>query len=274
VSDTLPILLVMGMGMAAGGLGALLGLGGGVFLVPLLTGVLDLPVQKAAGISLMTVIAASGTVTGGTAGSGVVNLRLGMLLLVFASIGGLTGGITAQHLTERTLTLIFAVTTAVVALVTVSRLDQVNVIEATSGEPNRFGGRFFEPKRGYDVVYRVQRLPLALAVSLVAGNVSGLLGLGGGILQVPALTAWCGVPIRVAAATSAFLIGVTALASAPIYYAHGDVMPYLAAAAVLGVTVGARIGLRWSPHLAPRQLKVLLAATLVAVSALMFARLL
>jgi uncharacterized membrane protein YfcA len=270
--EALSIALVAVMGAAAGGIGALLGLGGGVFLVPLLTTLVGLPVQQAAGISLMTVIAASGTITSATLGSGLVNLRLGMLLLVFSSLGGLAGGITAQHLTERTLTLLFAVTTAGIALVTVSRLDHIIVFESDEAEPNRFGGRFFDPERRREMVYRVRRLPLALGVSLVAGNISGLLGLGGGIVQVPALNAWCGVPIRVATATSAFLIGITALASAPIYYRHGDVSPHLAAAAVLGVALGARLGVRWGKRLGRRQLKLLLAATLTTVSAMMFAR--
>ena len=87
------------------------------------------------------------------------------------------------------------------------------------------------------MLYRTGRVPLAMAVSLTAGTISGLLGLGGGILQVPALNAWCGVPMRAAAATSSVMIGVTAAASAPIYYARGDISPPLAAAAVLGVLV-------------------------------------
>ena len=75
-----------------------------------------------------------------------------------------------------------------------------------------------------------RRLPLAFLISLVAGSISGLLGLGGAILQVPALNAWCGIPLRVAAATSAVMIGVTASASAPLYYVRGDIVPPLAAA--------------------------------------------
>ena len=272
--EILHIGIVMTLGVAAGGVGALLGLGGGVFLVPLLTILLGLPVQKAAGISLMTVIATSGAVTTGQIGRGLINLRLGMLLLVFASLGGLAGGITAQQLSERTLTLVFAVTMAAIAIVMLLQMDQVNVLDYVGAQPNRFGGRFFDPGRRREVVYRVRRVPLALGISIVAGNISGLLGLGGGILQVPALNAWCGVPIRVAAATSAFLIGVTALASAPIYYAHGDVIPHLAAAAVLGVAAGARLGLRWGGRLGFRQLKLLLVAVLIAVSVTMFSRLL
>ncbi len=93
------------------------------------------------------------------------------------------------------------------------------------------------------VTYRVKRLPAALAASFVAGNVSSLLGIGGGIIKVPVLNAWCGTPLRAAAATSAFMIGVTATAGAVIYYGHGQLIPVLAAAAVLGVQLGSSVGM-------------------------------
>jgi uncharacterized protein len=268
--DALTVALVMALGVAAGSIGALLGLGGGIFLVPLLTLLLGLPIQQAAGISLMTVIGTSGAVTGGGVSRGLVNVRLGMLLLVFASLGGLAGGVTAQLLSERTLARLFSVTTGAIAILTLSRLDRRNTIDQPGAEPNWLGARFFEHETGRQVVYRVRRLPLAIGVSFVAGNVSGLLGLGGGILQVPALQAWCGVPVRVAAATSALLIGITALASAPIYWAHGDVIPHLAAAAVLGVLVGARLGLWWGDRSRARDLKLLLVIVLAVVSLLMW----
>ncbi len=106
----------------------------------------------------------------------------------------------------------------------------------------------------------------ALAVSLAGGSVSGLLGIGGGILQVPALNAWCGVPLRAAAATSAVMIGVTAVASAPIYYARGDVVPPLAAAAVIGVLMGSRFGFWFGERARARWLKLLMAGVLILVS--------
>ncbi|HEY8550716.1 MAG TPA: sulfite exporter TauE/SafE family protein [Vicinamibacterales bacterium] len=267
------VLLVILLGAVAGGMGALLGLGGGVFLVPLLTWLLDLPVQQAAGISLLTVIATSGAVSTGSEAKRYVNLRLGMLLMVCTSLGGLAGGLTAQRLSERTLTLLFALTTAAIALVTLSRLDQRNVSEDVTLEPNWLGGRFKDPDCICDVVYSVRRVPLALGISFVAGNISGLLGVGGGVLQVPALSAWCGVPIRVAAATSAFLLGITALASAPLYYAHGYVDAHLAAAGVLGVLGGSTTGMRWGAKRQGRELKMLLAALLIVVSVMMFIRL-
>src|SRR5687768_12807081 len=185
------LLVVVALGFAAGTIGALLGLGGGILLVPALTWILDVPVRQAAGVGLMTVIATSGAVSSDTVRHGFVNTRLGMLLVVGSSIGGLAGGVTAQYVAEATAALIFAVTTAAIAALTVLRLDYVNVVEDAVAQPNAYGGRFDDPDRGRAVVYRVVRLPVALAVSVVAGNLSGLLGLGGGLLQVPVLNLWC-----------------------------------------------------------------------------------
>jgi uncharacterized membrane protein YfcA len=220
----------------------------------------------------MTVIATSGAVSTETVRLGVVNTRLGMLLLVGASLGGLAGGITAQHVSEATAALVFAITTGAIAVITAVRLDHRNVIDDPAAQPNAYGGRFRDPDLGRDVVYRVKRLPIAIAASVVAGNISGLLGLGGGLLQVPALNLWCGVPIRVASATSAFLIGLTAAASAPIYFAHGQVDGHYAAASVIGVLAGARWGVRFGAAQRVRHLKKLMATVLAIVSALMFAR--
>jgi hypothetical protein len=98
------------------------------------------------------------------------------------------------------------------------------------------------------------------------------LGVGGGILKVPVLNAWCGVPLRAAAATSAFMIGVTAVSAAPIYYAQGKIIPPIAAAAVLGVLAGSRAGLRFGETARAKWLKLLMAAVLLVVSAITLAR--
>jgi uncharacterized membrane protein YfcA len=118
----------------------------------------------------------------------------------------------------------------------------------------------------------VKRLPVALFASFIAGNVSSLLGIGGGIIKVPVLNAWCGVPLRAAGATSAFMIGVTATAGAVIYYGHGQLDPALAAAAVLGVQLGSWGGMQFGARASAKWLKLLMAAVLIVVSVLMFVR--
>lgn len=260
----------MAAGAVAGCLGALLGIGGGVFLVPFLNIGLGLPYEISIATSLMTVIATSSAVSAGTTGKNLINLRLGMLLEVGSAAGGLIAALTLEYLTKRQLYFIFSGVTVAISAIMVSRLDRRNVMHA-SVEPGVLGGRFID-ETGHEVVYRTKRLPVALVASFLAGNVSGILGIGGGILKVPALNAWCGVPMRAAAATSALMIGVTAVASAPVYYSRGFINPPLAAAAVLGVLVGSRAGLHFAGRSRARWLKLLMAAVLLTVSAIYFFR--
>ena len=260
------IVLVTGAGAVAGCLGALLGIGGGVFLIPFLQFVVGIPLNVASGVGLMTVIATSSVVSAGTSGKSVVNLRLGMLMQVAASAGGLAGGLWVVAIPERMLYIMFAAVTAAIALLMLARLERRNVILDTSIDPGRFGGRFFEEESGREVTYRTRRLPAGLAVSLIAGFISGSLGIGGGILQVPALNMWGGVPLRVAAATSAVMIGITAVSSAPLYYARGDLSALLAAAAVIGVLIGSRAGFWFGGRARARGLKLLMAGVLGFVS--------
>jgi uncharacterized membrane protein YfcA len=256
----------MASGAIAGSMGALLGLGGGVFLVPFLNAWFGLDFKTAAAISLVTVIATSSAVSAGKTGRNLINLRLGMLLEVASAAGGVAAGLTISHISDITLERAFAGVAALIAVLMLTRLERRNVLHDTTVDPGPLGGRFHDEESGGDVVYRVRRLPIALFASFIAGNVSAAFGIGGGILKVPVLTAWCGVPMRVAAATSSLMIGVTAVASLPIQYANGYVNPPLAAAAVLGVLVGSRGGLWFGARARSKWLKLLMAMVLILVS--------
>jgi uncharacterized membrane protein YfcA len=259
-------------GAASGGLGALLGLGGGVFLVPLLNLVFGFPFTVAAAISLTTVIATSSSVSAGRTGQQLINIRLGMLLEVATAAGSFLGGITAQLVAQSVLQKLFGFVAGGVAIVMLTRLQRRNVILDPTVDPGLLGGRFYEDESRGVVSYRVKRLPLAIVASFIAGNVSSLLGIGGGIIKVPILNAWCGIPLRAAAATSAFMIGVTATAGAIIYYGHGQLEPALAASAVLGVQLGSWGGMRFGAAASAKWLKVLMAVVLFIMSAMMFLR--
>lgn len=265
-------LIIFAAGTVAGSLGALLGLGGGVFLVPFLHLVLGFPFSAAAAISLTTVIATSSAVSAGSVGKQLINMKLGMLLEVATAAGSLLGGVTAQFVSQSALQHLFGVVAVIVALIMLSRLRRRNVILDPAADPGLLGGRYHEDESGGTVTYRVKRLPLAIAASFVAGNVSSLLGIGGGIIKVPVLNAWCGIPLRAAAATSAFMIGVTATAGATIYYGYGQLTPALAAAAVLGVQIGSWGGMTFGDAASAKWLKILMAAVLAVVSAMMFMR--
>jgi uncharacterized membrane protein YfcA len=257
--------------VAAGAFGALLGIGGGVLLVPILVLVLKLPMHLAVGVSLTTVIATSSAVSAATSGRQLINLRLGILLEVATAAGGLVGGLLAQSVSAKTLAYLFSAVTAAVAIVTTTRLDRRNILDA-SVDPGVLGGRVFDADTQTLVAYRVKRLPLALAGSFVAGQLSTLLGIGGGTLKVPLLNAWCGVPLRVAAPTSALMIGVTATSGAIVYYGQGLLLPSHAASAVVGVFLGSSLGMKVSARSNVRHLKLTLAVVLTLVSISMLFR--
>ena len=262
-----PALFLALVGAGTGLVGAMLGLGGGVFLVPLLTLALGVPIRLAVAASLISVIATASASSTVNLEKGLVNMRLGMALEVATTIGGLAGSIMAALLTQRQLFLIFGATLAVMGAVMALRSRTRNVIADLEVEPGRLGGRIQEADRTY--VYRVRRLPLGLVFSLVAGAISGLLGLGGGIIKVPVLNAFCGIPIRVAAATSAFMIGVTAAASAFIYFGRGDVALPMTAAIAVGALPGSLLGAHLSHRVEARSLKILMAFVLLMVGAQM-----
>jgi len=269
VHDLSPWLLI-GCGGAAGLVGSLLGLGGGVFLVPLLTLALGVPIRTAIAASLISVIASASASSTVNLERGLVNMRLGMVLEVATSIGGLAGGVAAALLSQRHLFLIFGATLALMSLIMALRSGRRNVIADTREDPGVLGGHLVEGETPY--VYRVKRLPLALAASLVAGAISGLLGVGGGLIKVPILNAFCGIPFRVAAATSAFMIGVTGAASAFQYFGRGDVVLPLSAAIALGALPGSVLGARLTHKVQARSLKVLMAVVLLGVGAQMALR--
>jgi uncharacterized membrane protein YfcA len=262
--------ILIGTGAATGLVGALLGLGGGVFLVPLLTLALGLPIRVAIAASLISVIATASAAATVNLNRGVVNMRLGMVLEVATTVGGLLGGLTSVLLSQTQLFGVFGATLAAMAVLMVRRSGQRNVIADVAADPGRLGGRMEEGGRTY--VYRVRRLPVGLLASFAAGAISGLLGIGGGIIKVPVLNTFCGIPIRVAASTSAFMIGVTAAASAFVYYGRGTVDLHVSAAVALGTLPGSLAGARLSEHMQARSLKMLMAGILVLVAARMLLR--
>lgn len=255
-------------GVVAGALGAMLGLGGGIFLVPFIQLVLGQPLGTATGVSLVTVIGTSLAVSTAIAGRELLNVRLALVLQILTALGA-TAGATLVHLgviSDAAAERVFGVTAIVIAAVMLQRLEKRNVLPGELKDLGRLGGRFREEESGGAVAYRVRRLPVALAVSGAAGVISTVAGIGGGILIVPALNSWCGVPIRAAAATSTFIIGVTALPGVLVRFPrHDPAAPALAAAAVIGVLIGSRLAFRYLDRVPARALKLLLAAIVGAV---------
>ena len=241
-------LFVLGIFLAAvtaGLLGSLVGLGGGVLIVPLLTIGFGLNIRLAIGASIVSVIATSSGAAAAYVRDHLTNVRVGMLLELATSIGAVTGAFVAAYLNAKVLFILFGVILLFSILPTVKKLGE----DIPQGVvPDRLARRFqlasIYPDRatGTMVAYQATNVPTGFGLMYVAGVVSGLLGIGSGALKVLAMDTAMRLPMKVSTATSNFMIGVTAAASAGIYFWRGDVVPLIAAPVALGVLVGATLG--------------------------------
>jgi uncharacterized protein len=257
------VLLLIGGGLAAGVFGSLLGLGGGILIVPLLTLGFGLPLITAVGVSLVCVIVTSGAAAGVYLERRVANLRLGMTLELFTAIGAMAGGLIAFLIPERFLELLFAGLLGYVALTMARRRDPSPDDEpAADGDPTAAADESLAARLS-GPGYRVRRIPFGVVGSLGAGVVSALLGIGGGLIKVPVMHVVMGVPLRVATATSNLMIGITASASAIIYLLRGGIDPYVAAPTAIGVFLGATLGSRTAHRIDVRVLRGLFVAILL-----------
>lgn len=252
-------------GVAAGLFGALLGLGGGILIVPLLTLGFGLPVREAVGVSLVCVIVTSGAAAGVYLQRHVANLRLGMTLELFTASGALIGGLTAFLLPDRALSGLFAALLLYTAVSMARGGARPETMEAAP--PAGDGGLAPSESAVLDRLsgsgYRVRNLELGIIGSLAAGVISALLGIGGGIVKVPVMHLAMGMPLRVATATSNLMIGVTATASAIIYLLRGGIDPLVAGPTALGVFVGASVGSLTARRIDARILKILFIVVLL-----------
>jgi uncharacterized protein len=271
---TAGLILLIG-GAAAGLFGSLLGLGGGILLVPIMTFAFGLPLREAVAISLVAVVVTSSASSAVYLERHVANLRLGMTLELFSAAGALVGGLLAFVLDERVIAGLFAILLLWTA-VTMARRREPSKAEATVVEPVAPDASLADGVDAPDAApfmtalsgpgYRVHSLPLGMAGSLVAGLNSALLGVGGGIIKVPLMHVGMGVPLRVSAATSNMMMGITAVSSAVIYAVHGEIDPFIAGPIALGVFVGASTGPRVAHRIPISVLRWVFVAVLVYTS--------
>ena len=267
-------LLMLGGGAAAGVFGSLLGLGGGVLIVPLLTLGFGLPLREAVGVSLVCVIMTSSAAAGVYLERHVANLRLGMTLELFTALGALVGGSIAFLLDERLIGLLFAGLLAYVAF-TMALARPAAQLEASDLDvadlaDNAGVSSMVDRLSGDD--YRVRNLGRGVVGAVGAGVASALLGIGGGIVKVPLMHLAMGVPLRVATATSNLMIGITAAASTVIYVIHGGIDPYVAGPTAIGVFLGATAGSRLGHRVDLGLLRVLFVVVLAYTAVQMLLR--
>jgi uncharacterized protein len=264
--DTTTFTALVALGsFAAGFLGSLTGLGGGVVIVPLLTLVFGVDFRYAVGASLVSVIATSSGAAAAYVREGYTNVRIGILLEVATTIGALFGAFLAGLVSTSVLAIVFGL---VLIYSAYSAITTRAVYLA--GEPDplaarlRLDGSFPTPEG--ERRYLVQRVPLGFGLMLGAGTLSGLLGIGSGAVKVIAMDQAMRLPFKVSTTTSNFMIGVTAAASAGIYLARGYIDPGIAMPVMLGVLAGAMSGSRLLGNAQPKALRMLFAGVVAVLA--------
>ncbi len=263
---------VAALGVGAGIAGALFGLGGGLFLVPGLTLLFHVNIKFAIGASIVSVIATSSGAAVAYIRDRLTNVRIGMLLEIATTTGALSGAFLTGLLAPRWLFFIFGTLLLYSILPMVLRrgMDLVD-----PGPPDPLAaklslvGTYYDTAAGQEVAYAARRVPAGAAMMYCAGLISGLLGIGSGIFKVLAMDVMMRLPLKVSTATSNFMIGVTAAASAGVYFSRGEVNPLVAAPVALGVLGGAWIGTRLMVRLRTQTLRLLFVPVLAYVGIVM-----
>ncbi|MDQ1502343.1 MAG: uncharacterized protein QOD57_70 [Actinomycetota bacterium] len=260
---------VFALSVAAGGLGSLLGLGGGIIVVPALTLLLHVDIRFAIGASIVSVIATSSGAAAAYVRDGMTNLRVAMFLELGTTAGALSGAYLAGVVPVRTLYLVFGVVMGYSALAMFrKRHADLAVAVPVDALADRLAlhSSYVDEALGREIHYPVTGSTIGLGLMYVAGVVSGLLGIGSGALKVPAMDLAMRLPIKVSTATSNFMIGVTAAASAGVYFARGQVDPFVAGPVAMGVLTGALGGSRLLGRLQSSVIRKVFVAVLLWVS--------
>ena len=251
--------ILAGSSVAAGFLGSLTGLGGGIVIIPLLTIALGVDIRYAIGASLVSVIATSSGAAAAYVREGVSNIRIGMFLEVATTLGALGGAVIALHVAPSAIAVVFGLVLLYSALLTFRAQpgDAPPVPPDPLATRLRMNGTF--PSAGGVHAYNVRSVPSGFGLMALAGVLSGLLGIGSGALKVIAMDRVMKIPFKVSTTTSNFMIGVTAAASAGVYLARGYIDPALALPIMLGVLAGSLAGARQLKGAGTRVLRLVFA---------------
>jgi uncharacterized protein len=264
------------MSLAAGTLGGMLGMAAGIFIVPALTLIFGIDIRYAVGASLVSVIACSCGSAASAMENRLTNVRLAILLEIGTTLGALTGVVLGGIFPSSALLLLFSVILLISAH-QMFRKRKVPTLAENLVVPRdrwaaslRLNSSYPEPTTQQVVGYHVTRVWLGLILMYLAGAVSALLGIGSGVLKVPAMDSALRLPIKVSSATSNFMIGVTAAASAGIYYVRGDIILKIAAPVALGSICGAYLGTKILMRTTNERIRTLFIVVLLALAVKMF----
>ncbi len=258
-------LTILAISIVAGTLGSILGIGGGVIIVPALTIGFGINIRYAIGASIVSVIATSSGAAATYVKDHITNIRVAMFLEVATTVGALSGALIAAYISPKLLYWIFSAILLYSAY-SMTRRHEDNPLTEGDAWSKKLKLNSSYPDHGKEIAYAVTNVPLGFTLMVGAGLVSGLLGIGSGALKVPAMDGAMKMPIKVSSATSNFMIGVTAAASAGAYYMRGDILPILAAPVALGVLAGSLLGTRVMMGLANKSLRSIFIFVLAAIA--------
>jgi uncharacterized membrane protein YfcA len=264
-------LAVVAISLLAGFLGSLLGLGGGLIVIPALTLVLHVDIRLAIGASIVSVIATSSGAAAAYVRDRLANMRVAMFLELGTTLGAITGAYLAGIIPPRWLFVLFGLILAysAVAMLRGRRISEEEREVGPWARVLRLRSSYFDHASGEEIIYQPVRARIGLGLMYIAGTVSGLLGIGSGALKVPAMDLAMELPIKVSTATSNFMIGVTAAASAGVYFSRGQIDPFIAAPVAVGVMAGAFAGSRTLGRIDSRSLRMTFVVVLVVIAAQM-----
>ncbi len=261
--------------MFAGFVGALAGLGGGVFIVPILTLVFHVSFATAIGASIVSVIATSSGAAAAYVRDRMTNLRVGMFLEIATTSGAICGALISSMLDDTVLFIVFGLILLFSAVPLVMRLGE----ELPTGVKNhkwagrlKLPGTYSDQRTHQDVSYHVAHVRIGFVMMYVAGLISGLLGIGSGTFKVLAMDTAMRLPMKVSTTTSNFMIGVTAAASAGIFFQRGDINPMIAAPVAVGVLGGSMLGAKTLSRMSNVHLKKVFVPMILLVALSMLAR--
>jgi uncharacterized membrane protein YfcA len=265
-------LLLFAISIAAGFLGSLLGIGGGLIVIPVLTLVLHVDIRYAIAASLISIVATSSGAAASFLKDHLTNLRVAVLLEIGTVFGAIVGFLISKHIQSSALYLTFGIFLLFSSVMMLKkRGDAISKNDHPWSKRLRLASSY-PGANGFPVLYAVEHVPAGLALMFFAGVMSALLGIGSGILKVLAMDGAMKLPMKVSSATSNFMIGVTATASAGAFLIEGDVHPQIAAPVAVGIIVGSFVGARAMIGMKPKLIRQIFVLVLVVVSAQMILR--
>lgn len=256
------LLLLAAVGIIAGVIGSLLGLGGGMVVTPILTMMMGLDIKYAIGASVISVIATSSGASIAYLKDDMLNLRVAMFLEIATTIGAISGALLAGVFSSEILFILFGVLLAYSAFNMVMKLvrhqaDAVVTQNDQMATKLKLNGSYYDKVQQKQIDYSVTHVPGGFIMMLAAGLASGLLGIGSGAFKVIAMDTIMKMPLKPSSATSNLMMGVTAAASATVYFFSGAIRPEITAPLAVGVLVGATLGSRIMQHLSAKTIRII-----------------